>query len=170
MTLRSAEIMLDASDLIVSKTDVTGCITYANRTFMRISGYRLTELLGVQHNIVRHPDMPRGVFLLLWQTIESGRECFAFVKNKTADGAFYWVRANITPDVDNHGTIRGYHSVRRKPNHDVLRNIIIPLYQEMLEIEALLPEAQAPEVSLRLLQDKIATQHGTTYENFILTL
>ncbi len=169
MTTRNAEIVLKETDLIVSKTDLGGYITYANRTFMRVSGYRLPDLLGEPHNIVRHPDMPRGIFLHLWQTIQSGRECFAFVKNQAADGAFYWVRANVTPDVDSHGTVRGYHSARRKPNPEVLRSTIIPLYQEMRRVEAPLPAAQAAEVSLTFLKDKMAAQ-GTDYENFILTL
>lgn len=162
------EIALSDTDLIVSKTDMKGRITYANRTFMRICGYNLADLIGVQHNIVRHPDMPRGVFRLLWNTITTNHECFAYVKNLAADGSFYWVKANVTPDVDNQGSVRGYFSVRRKAAPEVIR-AVIPLYQEMLAIERRSPTATAPDASLKFLQDKL-TELGTDYDHFILSL
>ncbi|MEW8263014.1 MAG: PAS domain S-box protein, partial [Candidatus Thiodiazotropha taylori] len=81
VTPTTREIIMDENDFIVSKTDLKGRITYANRIFMKIAGYAEHELLNVQHNIIRHPDMPRGVFRLLWNVIESGQECFAYVKN-----------------------------------------------------------------------------------------
>jgi PAS domain S-box len=70
------EVRLQDSDLIVSKTDLTGRITYVNRTFMRISNYSESEVLGKQHNVVRHPDMPRGVYRLMWETLKDEREFF----------------------------------------------------------------------------------------------
>ncbi len=76
-------------DFIVSKTDLKGRITYCNRIFIEFSGYSEAELLGAQHNIVRHPDMPRGVFQFLWDTLGQKTECFAYVKNMCRDGAFY---------------------------------------------------------------------------------
>lgn len=80
------ELALDPDTQIISKTNLKGIITYANRAFMRISDYSEAELLGVQHNIVRHPDMPRAVFHLLWETLQAGQEFFGFVKNLTAGG------------------------------------------------------------------------------------
>ena len=168
ITPRNAEISIEPNDLIVSKTDTKGRIIYANRTFMRIAGYSLPELLGVQHNLVRHPDTPRGVFRLLWNTIQSGQECFAYVKNMTSDGAFYWVRANVTPDIDAAGKVRGFYSVRRKPEAEALRTVL-PLYEEMLGIERRAGAAEAPEISLRFLRDKL-TEFGTDYDRFVLSL
>ncbi len=80
-------------DFIVSKTDLKGRITYCNRVFIEFSGYEAFELMGEQHNIVRHPDMPRGVFKFLWDTLGQQKECFAFVKNLCKDGSYYWVFA-----------------------------------------------------------------------------
>ena len=87
-------------DFIVSKTDAKGRISYSNRIFMEFAGYAEHELLGVQHNIVRHPDMPRAVFKVMWETLQAGQEFFGYVKNMASDGSFYWVFANVTPDMD----------------------------------------------------------------------
>jgi PAS domain S-box-containing protein len=99
-------------ELIVSKTDLKGIITYANRTFLSVAGYTEQEILGKPHSIIRHPDMPRCVFKLLWDTIESGNEIFAYVKNMAKNGDHYWVFAHVTPTLDAHGNIIGYHANR----------------------------------------------------------
>ncbi len=168
ITPRDAEVLLDVDDFIVSKTDLTGRITYANRTFMAISGYNEFQLFGIQHNLVRHPDMPRGVFRFLWDTLKSGHEFFGFVKNMTADGGYYWVFANVTIDVDAAGNPKGYYSVRRKPNPKALEQVI-PLYREMLEVEQRHPASSAPDQSLKWLQQLLADR-GVDYENLVLEL
>ena len=81
----SKERIMREGDFIVSKTDLKGRITYGNRIFIEFSGYSEAELIGTQHNIIRHPDMPRAVFQLLWDTIEQGKENFAYVKNMSKD-------------------------------------------------------------------------------------
>ena len=118
-------------DFIVSKTDLKGRITYGNRVFFEFSGWTEKELLGSQHNIIRHPDMPRGVFKLLWDAIRDKRECNAYVKNMAKDGSFYWVFANVTPSLDSAGNIIGYFSVRRKPKAAAVKNVT-DLYRTML--------------------------------------
>ncbi|MEJ2590209.1 MAG: PAS domain-containing protein [Candidatus Thiodiazotropha sp.] len=162
------EILMQDQDFIVSKTDLKGRITYANRVFMRIAGYAERELLNVQHNIIRHPDMPRGVFRLLWNVIENGQECFAYVKNLAKNGDFYWVFANVTMDHDGNGNPIGYFSVRRKPSRAGI-DAITPVYQEMLRIEQRAGARDAPDVSLNWLVDLLKSK-GTTYEEFIHTL
>jgi PAS domain S-box-containing protein len=119
ITPTNEEKVMREGDLIVSKTDIKGRITYGNRTFNEFSGFKENELLGTQHNIIRHPDMPRAVFKLLWDRIQAGQEVFAFVKNICKDGSFYWVLANVTPSYDAQGTLLGYFSVRRNltPGH-----------------------------------------------------
>jgi PAS domain S-box-containing protein len=162
------EVHLDDDSFIVSKTDLKGKITYANRVFMNIAGYRENELLGVQHNILRHPDMPRGVFRLLWNVLESGNECFAYVKNMCKNGDFYWVYANVTVDYDRVGNPIGYFSVRRRPRREAIE-AITPIYEEMLRIEQQAGAATAPDASLKWLTEVLDSK-DTTYEQFIHTL
>ncbi len=85
------ERVMRNDDFIVSKTDIKGRISYANKIFIEFSGYSQDELLNSQHNIIRHPDMPRAVFHLLWKTLQDGREFNGYVKNLSNDGGFYWV-------------------------------------------------------------------------------
>ncbi|MES9944627.1 MAG: PAS domain-containing protein [Candidatus Thiodiazotropha sp.] len=162
------EIIMQESDFIVSKTDLKGRITYANRIFMQIAGYSEFELLGVQHNIIRHPDMPRGVFRLLWSVIESGQECFAYVKNMAKNGDYYWVYANVTIDYDSKMNPVGYFSVRRKPSKQGVE-AISPIYQEMMSIERQAGARDAPDVSMQWLMDLLKSKN-TTYAEFIHTL
>lgn len=155
-------------DLIVSKTDPTGRLTYVNRTFMRISNYPEHALLGQQHNIVRHPDMPRGVFRLLWETLKAEREFFGVIKNMTADGDYYWVLANVTPDHDRSGAVSGYFSVRRSVSPSAIA-AASELYAQMRQIEQKAGPANAPEASLAWLRRTLADRQ-TTYERFVLGL
>jgi PAS domain S-box-containing protein len=127
------EIFFD--DLIVSKTDLTGRITYANEVFCRIAGYSETELLGQPHSIIRHPDMPRAVFKYLWDTLLEGREVFAYVKNLARNGDFYWVFAHVTPSRNADRKTVGYHSSRRVPDQRTVRDVIVPIYNELLREE-----------------------------------
>ena len=84
-------------ELIVTKTDLKGRILYANRLFVELSGYPEHEVVGRPHSMVRHPDMPRCIFELLWRSIQAGEEIFAYVKNLSANGDHYWVFAHVTP-------------------------------------------------------------------------
>lgn len=111
------EYFVKEEDFIVSKTDIKGRITYCNQTFLKIVGATQEQLFHKPHNIIRHPDMPRIVFKLLWEHIKAKQEIFAFVKNKSFDGGFYWVFANVTASLGANGEIIGYYSVRRKPNN-----------------------------------------------------
>ncbi|MDD2700201.1 MAG: PAS domain-containing protein [Sideroxydans sp.] len=162
------EVVLGHEELIISKTDLKGRITYVNRTFMRLANFSEQEVLGQQHNIVRHPDMPRGTFKLLWDTLQQGREFFGYVKNMTADGDYYWVFANVTPDLDARGKHVGYFSVRRRPGKEAIA-VIEPLYREMLAVEKAAGVANAPAASVDFLNKKLQGM-GTTYDRFILSL
>lgn len=129
------ELQFPASELIVSKTDLKGRMTYVNRLFCKLAGYSEAALLGQPHSIVRHPDMPRSVFKLLWEAIEARREIFAYVKNMSANGDHYWVFAHVTPSFGANGAITGYHSNRRAPDRGIVQTTIAPLYAEILAIE-----------------------------------
>ena len=162
------ERVMREDDFIVSKTDLKGRITYCNRIFIEFSGYTESELLGAQHNIVRHPDMPRGVFKFLWDTIGQKNECFAYVKNMSRDGAFYWVFANITPDLDAQGNTIGYFSVRRKAKPSAIA-VLSDVYKQMLAEEHRVGPKDACEASIALLTG-VLQQKGLSYEQLILSL
>jgi len=135
ITPTNQEIFFEPDEIIVSKTDPKGRLTYVNDVFMRISGYDERELLGKPHNIIRHPDMPRAVFKLLWDTLISGQEIFAYVKNMSKNGDHYWVFAHVTPSFDANGMVIGCHSNRRVPTRKAIE-AIAPVYAELLAIEA----------------------------------
>ncbi len=152
------------SEIIVSKTDTKGKITYGNELFIQLSGYSEEELLNAPHNIIRHPDMPKAVFKLLWETLSQKKEIFAYVKNLAKDGSFYWVLANVTPSFDENGKVIGYHSVRRKPTKSAI-STVETLYKELLNRERS-GGVNASEESLKaLLSDK-----KVSYEQFILSI
>ena len=168
ITPTAIERVMREDDFIVSMTDIKGRITYGNRIFIEFSGYSERELLGSQHNIVRHPDMPRAVFKLLWDKISNKEECFAYVKNMSKDGGFYWVFTNVTPTFDPAGNITGYFSVRRKPKLSGIE-AVTPLYAAMLEAEQKAGPANAIEASGKLLAD-VLKQKGLSYDQLVLAI
>jgi PAS domain S-box-containing protein len=168
VTPTAVEKVMREDDFIVSKTDLAGRITYGNRTFIEFSGYTEQDLLGAQHNIIRHPDMPRGVFKFLWDTIQAKEECFAYVKNMALDGSFYWVFANVTPNFNQEGEVTGYFSVRRKPSPAAVK-IMSGVYKAMLEVEAKAGPRDACQASLAYLS-KLLADKGVSYAEFILSI
>ena len=158
-----------SDELIVSKTDPRGVINYANDVFLKVSGYSRSELIGKPHSIVRHPDMPRAVFQLLWETLAGKREFFAYVDNLAADGAAYWALAHITPSYGYDGAVDGYHANLRSPDPGVVA-VIRPLYQRLrAEEERHTNPAAALAASTALLQQLI-TERAPSYEAFIWSL
>lgn len=164
----NVERLMREDDFIVSKTNAKGIITYGNPIFIEFSGYSEAELLGSQHNIIRHPDMPRAAFKLVWDTIQAGEEFFGYVKNMSKDGGFYWVFTHITPDFDRAGNIVGYSSVRRCPRRDAVRKIE-PVYRAMLDAEKAAGARTAIEAGTKVLVD-IMQQSGVGYEALVFSL
>ncbi len=167
-TPTSVERQMRENDFIVSKTDAKGIITYGNPIFIEFSGYTEQELIGSPHNIIRHPDMPRAAFKLAWDTIQAGNEFFAYVKNMSKDGGFYWVFTHISPDFDGDGRIVGYTSVRRCPKRSALEKIA-PVYQQMLAAEKSAGSRDAIAASTQILVD-LMNQTGMGYEQLIFSL
>jgi len=163
------EKILGDDDFIVSKTNLKGIITYGNRIFIEMSGYTEQELLGSPHSILRHPDMPRVVFKLLWDTIQAKRELCAYVKNLAKDGSFYWVFANITPSFDASGNLIGYFSVRRKPRPEAIQ-IVSGLYRTMLEAERRAGDGQAGMKASAAILHQHLEQKGLSYEELVFGL
>ena len=155
-------------DFIVSKTDLKGNITYCNRIFIEFAKYKEQELLGSQHNIIRHPDMPRCIFKLMWDTIKQKKEINAYVKNLAKDGSFYWVHANITPVIDDKGELIGYYSVRRKPSEKRLEKVK-DLYKILLSEEKRHGGAKGLQESENILLNLI-NNGDKGYEEYIFTL
>ena len=151
--------------ILVSKTDLKGIITYANQEFIKIVGYSEKELIGQPHNLIRHPDMPRIVFKLLWDTLKTGEEINAYVINQCKDKSdYYWVFANVVASTDIKGNVLGYHSTRHTAKKEAL-DVIIPLYKELVAIE----KHSGMEGSLKKLQE-ILNEGGITYDEFVLSI
>jgi PAS domain S-box-containing protein len=156
-------------EIIVSKTDPKGIITYANDVFVQVSGYSEAELLGAPHSIIRHPDMPRCVFKHLWDTLFAGREIFAYVVNLARTGEHYWVLAHVTPTLGPAGETIGYHSSRRVPSRRAVDQVR-PVYQQLLQEERRYPRSQEGiAASGRLLGETLAGA-GLSYDEFVWSL
>ena len=156
-------------EIIVTKTDLKGHLTYANKVFLRLAQLTEKQAIGAPHNIIRHPTMPRCVFKLLWDTIEAKREIFAYVNNMATSGDHYWVFAHITPSFDENDQLIGYHSNRRKPKPEQLAKII-PIYDLLLaeEMKHTSPKdgiAASTNLLLNFLKDK-----GMSYDEFVFTI
>ncbi len=168
--LTGRERFFDKDELIVSKTNLQGHILYANRTFMKVGLYEEKELIGAPHSILRHPDMPRCVFKLLWDQIGARHEIFAYVINRAKNGDHYWVLAHVTPSYDASGNINGYHSNRRVPDKKIVNDVIIPTYKTLLSTEKSHKNTKEGMIAsynqlLQILKDK-----GLTYDELIFSL
>jgi len=121
-------------DVIISQTDLDGTITYVNRAFCTVSGYLADELVGQQHNIIRHPDMPKGVFKKMWETIKGGQAWNGLIKNLRKDGHYYWVETEILPIRNEENIITGFIAARKSASHkDIIETE--ETYKKMLETE-----------------------------------
>ena len=157
-------------DIIVSKTDLKGRLTYANRVFLDISGYTENEVLGQPHSMIRHPDMPRCIFKLLWNTIESGREIFAYVNNRAKNGDNYWVYAHVTPSWGADGQVVGYHSNRRVPDRAILDEHIIPLYEKLRQVERSHKNAKDGLLASEKMINDMLEEQGVAYDEYVATI
>lgn len=163
------ESVFRESEIIVSKTDLQGRITYANDVFARVSGYSERELIGAPHSLVRHPEMPRCVFKLLWDTIQKRQEVFAYVLNMARNGDHYWVLAHVTASYDLRGTHVGYHSNRRLPHADAVAKVK-PLYGKLLAVEQAQRDRRASvEAGTQALASTLS-QLGLSYSQFLFGL
>ncbi len=169
MNIIPFEAEIPQGKLILSRTDLNGKITYANDTFAHVCGYRVEELIGKPHNIVRHPDMPRSIFKQMWDTLLGGKEWQGIVKNLRKDGGYYWVKASVVPLSEN-GRITGFKSSR----------VYVPPLkrQEMEKKYAMIRKAEDGEIpfTINLSQTewrKIrehAEKEGITYQEIVKQL
>jgi len=162
------ERVLAPGEYIISTADLSGRITSVNDVLVEFSGYSRDELLNAQHNIIRHPEMPRTVFWLAWDALQSGEDFSAYIRNMSKDGSFYWVFAHILPEHDAAGNISGYRSVRRCPRRTAVTTLS-ELYAEMLAAERAVAAKDAIEAGLTILRRHLSAS-GTSYERMIAGL
>lgn len=167
--LTGVERTFQTDEIIVSKTDPTGRIVYANDIFINISGYTVNEVLGQPHSMIRHPDMPRAVFKLLWDRISAGHEIFAYVVNRSKNGDHYWVLAHVTPNFDETGQIVGYHSCRRSPKRQAVETMS-GLYAQLRQLESQNERKAGLEKSSAALQQAVQSLGFASYDRFVLSL
>jgi len=155
------EISIPENDEIISITDPKGIITDTNEVFTRISGYKAEELIGVSHNVIRHPDMPKIMFKILWDRIKDKENIMAVVKNLAKDGSYYWVLTDFVTTVDKDRNVLHY-TAYRKPINQKVKDAVIPLYKALCAIE----ELGGMELSERFLTDYFKML-GMTYDEMI---
>ncbi len=167
--LAGNERKLGKNDLIVSKTNLKGHISYANDVFLDVADYSLNEVVGKPHALVRHPAMPRCIFQLLWEYLQGGREIFAYVVNATKKNDYYWVFAHVTPSRDAKGNITSYHSNRRRPEARAVA-AIKELYEVLLlEEKSRSSRKDGQKAGYALLMNMLK-EKGMGYDEFILSL
>jgi len=159
-TPTKSEFEVTSIDIIISKANEAGDVTYANPIFFKLAGYSQSELLGQPHSIIRHPDMPKTLFGHLWSRIKSGEDVHTFVKNLRKDGGFYWVYAHIRVAKNPDGSFRNYVSTRKTMN-SAARAIIEPLYADMLAAE----DGSDMDASLKVLEEFLVAQ-GASIASF----
>lgn len=169
-SVTGVEQFFEENELIVSKTDLKGKLTYCNDVFLRLAGYTEQECLGQPHSMIRHPDMPRCIFGLLWETIQDGHEIFAYVMNRCKNGDHYWVNAHVTPSRDGSGNIVGYHSNRRVPDRKVLESAIIPLYRDLLQEEQRHSNRKSGLEASTGMISSMLSERNVAYDEFVASL
>ncbi|WP_235936923.1 PAS domain-containing protein [Vreelandella azerica] len=119
-TVTNQEYRLEEDDVLISRSDLNGVITFANPALIAVSGYSHAELIGAPHSLMRHPDMPSGLFEDMWKTLKAGHTWQGILKNRCKNGSFYWVQATVAPlrDADR---VVGYTSVRRRASEKDIR-------------------------------------------------
>jgi aerotaxis receptor len=167
--LINEEVHFELGEELVSTTDKNGVITYANPAFCRIAGFTLDELVGQNHHIVRHPDMPSAAFKDLWKNIESGLPWRGVVKNRCKDGRYYWVDAFVTPIFEQNQLV-GYQSVRTKLDDETKQNAI-SAYIKLKSGKSLNKWYQNSKIkNLLYITANALTVFGATYSSYFMAL
>ena len=154
------EIEITEKDMIVSTTDKKGTIIYANDIFCDIAGYKRSEVIGQPHNMIRHPQMPKAIFKLLWDRVLNGEVIYAFVKNLARNGDYYWVKAYVKPIIENGEVVK--ITSYRKPLNSFAKEFISKLYNTLLDYE----KTHSVEESLEFVQNYLKDRN-LTYDQFI---
>lgn len=166
--LTGNELLFEEDEVLTSKTNLQGKISYANDPFCRVAGFEYSELDGAPHSVIRHPEMPRAIFHLMWNTIEAGNEFFGYVMNRCKNGDHYWVLAHVVPDLDpKTREILGYHSTRRCPSRPGVE-MAEQMYAQLRADERSVPRTKQVEVGTASLHQMLADE-GMNYEEWIFS-
>lgn len=158
----NTEVAWDKTKTIMSKTDATGTIEYVNQVFKDVSGYTEEELIGKPHSVIRHPDMPKSIFKILWDNISKGINFHAIVKNMAKNGEYYWVITDFDIIKDPTGKIINYMGRRTSVPKETVENHIVPLYQKLLQVE----QASGIEAGVKYFEQFLEEQ-GKDYLTYI---
>ena len=155
------EVEFSKKKFIVSKTDTEGRITFVNKNFCDVSGYTAAELIGVEQSALRHPDMPKAIFYMIWKSLHAGMEISAVIKNLAKNGKYYWLITDISVDRDDKGNLKTFNSFNRiAPDH--ISEVIEELYMEMILAE----KRGGLESSLHCLEEFLE-QQKMSYNEFL---
>ncbi|ATA76133.1 putative PAS/PAC sensor protein [Capnocytophaga canimorsus] len=159
------EVVWDKSKVIISETDSFGTITNVNDVFVDVSGYSPNELIGQPHNLIRHPDMPKLAFKMLWDNLKSGNNFAGVVKNLAKSGEYYWVITDFEIIRDPMGNITHYIARRKSVPTPVIDNYVTPLYETLLKLEKI----GGMDLSARYFKNYLDKQ-GKDYMDFIMSV
>ena len=157
------EVGWNKSQVVISETDVYGRITNVNDVFCNVCGYSPEEMIGQPHSIIRHPDMPKLVFKLLWDNLKVGNNFIGVIKNLAKSGGYYWVITDFEMRRDATGNITHYIARRKSVPKAVIENYVAPLYETLLKLE----KVGGMELSSRFFKNYLAKQ-GKDYIDFII--
>ena len=157
------EVGWNKSQVVISETDVYGRITNVNDVFCNVCGYSPEEMIGQPHSIIRHPDMPKLVFKLLWDNLKVGNNFIGVIKNLAKSGEYYWVITDFEMRRDATGNITHYIARRKSVPKAVIENYVAPLYETLLKLE----KVGGMELSARFFKNYLAKQ-GKDYIDFII--
>jgi len=161
------ERVLTQADIICTRTDERGVITFTNPTFSRITGFSRAEATGKPHNIIRHPDVPRAVYFLLWDYIKNHQEkFFAVTKNVCKDGDHYWTIGYFQPETGPDGEITGYRSTRHGLHDERLKEEFDQLYRQVRAEERQHPRPEQIDAGIKSMQKALAKRGYKDYESF----
>lgn len=159
------EVIWDKSQTIVSKSDLFGTIDYANQAFANVSGYEEYELVGKPHSVIRHPDMPKIIYKILWDNLKIEKKFQIFLKNLAKSGQYYWVLSDFEYNKDSDGNVIEYVSRRSAVPTNVLENDIVPLYKKLFQIEQASGIKYSEKYLMGYLEEK-----GLNLEDYIFSL
>ncbi len=156
------KIVLNPKKYLVSKTDIDGIIEYGNDYFIEVSGYSETELIGKPHSILRHPDMPKVIFKIMWERIQEGGNFLAIIKNKAKDGRYYWIYTDFEINLDKVTNKPISYLAYRQAITDKIIAQIEPLYKKLVELEKSSDIDTAQKYFIGYLEEK-----GKSYDEYI---
>jgi len=163
--LTGHERVLKRSEIISTRSDTRGVITFLNDTFTAVTGYDRAEAMGRPHRIIRHPDMPRAVYFLMWRALKAEKQFFAVTKNRCKNGDHYWTLGYFQPDYKD-GILIGYRSTRQGLFDETLKGEFDELYRLVREVELAKPRVEQVDAGLEMLSKQLKKRGYADYETF----